>query len=125
MEAHIESLTQWNAELLRRRPELPNPEMNRDEHEVEDHNSNTNPRREDDRQGDLSRVIADLERRCTYMEMERKDKSRSVVVDKLLRDTDSPFTRRVEDYRLPEKVKVPQILSYVGDGDPLDHLENF
>jgi hypothetical protein len=59
------------------------------------------------------------------MEMERKDKSRSVVVDKLLRDTDSPFTRRVEDYRLPEKVKVPQILSYVGDGDPLDHLENF
>lgn len=99
--------------------------MNRDEHEVEDHNSNTNPRREDDRQGDLSRVIADLERRCTYMEMERKDKSRSVVVDKLLRDTDSPFTRRVEDYRLPEKVKVPQILSYVGDGDPLDHLENF
>jgi hypothetical protein len=30
----------------------------------EDHNSNTNPRREDDRQGDLSKVIADLERRC-------------------------------------------------------------
>jgi hypothetical protein len=59
------------------------------------------------------------------MEMERKDKSRSVVVDKLLRGTDSPFTRRVADYRLPEKFKVPQILSYVGDGDPLDHLENF
>jgi hypothetical protein len=67
--------------------------MNRDEHEEEDRNSNTNPRREDDRQRDLSRVIADLERRCTYMEMERKDKSRSVVVDKLLRGTNSPFTR--------------------------------
>jgi hypothetical protein len=39
--------------------------------------------------------------------------------------TDSPFTRRVADYRLPEKFKVPQILSYAGDGDPLDHLENF
>jgi hypothetical protein len=24
-----------------------------------------------------------------------------------------------------EKFKVPQILSYAGDGDPLDHLENF
>jgi hypothetical protein len=39
------------------------------------------------------------------MEMERKDKSRSVVVDKLLKGTDSPFTRRVADYRLPEKFK--------------------
>jgi hypothetical protein len=97
---------------LHRRPGQPNPEMNRDEHEEENHNSNTNPRREDDRQEDLSRVIVELERRCTYMKMERKDKSRSVVVDKLLMGTDSPFTRRVADYRLPEKFKVPQILSY-------------
>jgi hypothetical protein len=59
------------------------------------------------------------------MEMERKGKSRSVVVDKLLMGADSPFTRLVADYRLPEKFKVPLILSYVGEGDPLDHLENF
>lgn len=39
--------------------------------------------------------------------------------------TCSPFTRRVVDYCLPEKLKVPHILSYIGDGDPLDHLENF
>jgi hypothetical protein len=39
------------------------------------------------------------------MEMERKDKNRSVVVDKLIMGTDSPFTRRVADYRLPEKFK--------------------
>jgi hypothetical protein len=61
--------------------------MNRDEHEEEDRNSNTSPRREDDRQGDLSKVIADLERRCTYMEMVRNDKSKTIVVDKLLRGT--------------------------------------
>jgi len=125
LEAQIESLTQQNAELLRRRSGQPNHEMNRDEREEEDRNNNTNPRREDDRQGDLSKVIAELERRCTYMEMERNDKSRSVVVDKLLMGTDSPFTRRVADYRLLEKFKVPQILSYAGDGDALDHLENF
>jgi hypothetical protein len=59
------------------------------------------------------------------MEMERKDKSRSVFVDKLLRDTDSPFTRRVVDYRLPEKFKVPQIISYARVEHPLDHIENF
>jgi hypothetical protein len=86
--------------------------MNRDKREEEDHNSNTNPQREDDHQGDLSRVIVDLEIRCTYMEMERNDKSISVVVDKLLMGIESPFTRRVANYRLPEKFKVPQILSY-------------
>lgn len=74
---------------------------------------------------DLSKAIAELEIRCTYMEMERKDKSRSIVVDKLLMGTGSPFTRRIADYRLPEKFKVPQIPTYVRDGDPLDHLENF
>jgi hypothetical protein len=60
LEAQIEVL---NAELLRRRLGQPNLEMTRDEHEEEDRNSNTNPRREDDHQGDLSKVIADLERR--------------------------------------------------------------
>jgi hypothetical protein len=55
----------------------------------------------------------------------KKDKSRSVVVDKLLMGTDSPFTRRVADYWLLEKFKVPQILCYARDGDPLNHLENF
>jgi hypothetical protein len=38
---------------------------------------------------------------------------------------DSPFTKRVVDYRLPKKFKVPQILSYTGEGDPLYHLKNF
>jgi hypothetical protein len=146
LKAHIESLTQRNAELLQRRPGQPHPEMNRDEHE-EERKSHTDGhgRREDDHQednfrevnprelrnrrpnpnGDLSRVLAKLERRCTYMEMELKDKSKFVVVDKLLMGTDSPFTRQVAEYRLPKKFKVPQILSYAGDRDSIDHLENF
>jgi hypothetical protein len=80
-------------------------------------------RRED--VGDLSRIIDELERRWTYMEMEKKDKSKPIVLDKLLLCTSSPFTRRVANYQLPEMFKVLQILSYVGDGYPLDHLENF
>jgi hypothetical protein len=59
------------------------------------------------------------------MELERKDKSKFLVVDKHLSGTDSPFTSWVANYQLPEKFKVPQIMSYAGDGDPLDHLENF
>jgi hypothetical protein len=60
-----------------------------------------------------------------HMEMERKDKSKSLVVDRLLSGTNSPFTSQVANYRLPKKFKVPQIMSYTGDRDPLDHLENF
>lgn len=126
--------------------------MNRDEHEEEKSNSHTNchDRREDDHQeynfwednpwelrnrrvdhhedrredaGDLSKIIFELERRCTHMEMERRDKS--IVVDKLLMGTCSPFTRRVSNYHLSEKLKVPQVISYAGNRDPLDHLENF
>jgi hypothetical protein len=70
-------------------------------------------------------AMVELERKCTYMEVERKDKSKSIVVDKLLLGTSSPFSRRLANYRLPKKFTVTQILSYVGDGDPLDHLENF
>jgi hypothetical protein len=62
---------------------------------------------------------------CTYIEMERKNKSKYIVVDKLLLGIGSPFTRRVASYQLLEKFKVSQILSYTGDKDPLDHLENF
>jgi hypothetical protein len=54
-----------------------------------------------------------------------EDKSKSVVVDKLVLGTGSQFTRRVENFRLCEKFKVPQIVRYAGDEDPLDHLENF
>jgi hypothetical protein len=59
------------------------------------------------------------------MEMERKVKSKYIAVDKLLMGIDSPFTRQIADYRLPEKFKVPQFLSYARDKDHLDHLENF
>jgi hypothetical protein len=76
-------------------------------------------------QGDLNRIAAELERRCTNMEMRMKDNNKSIVVDRLLSGTNSPFTRRVADFQLPEKFKVPQIMGYARDGDPLEHLEDF
>jgi hypothetical protein len=55
----------------------------------------------------------------------RRFEQNSIVLDKLLMGTGPPFTRPVANYRLPEKFRVPQILSYVGNRDPLDPLENF
>jgi hypothetical protein len=54
-----------------------------------------------------------------------RDKSKATVVDKLSLGAGSPFTRRVLNNWLPEKLKVPQILSYVGVEDPIEPFENF
>jgi hypothetical protein len=135
-----------NVELLLRNLEQPHPKRNRDEIEEEERNNHVNGRgyREENRGeneednfwpsphggrredvGDLSRIITKLDRRCMHMEMERKGKGKSLVVDKLLSSTDSSFIDRVVNFRLPKKFKVPQIMSYAGDGDPFHHLKNF
>jgi hypothetical protein len=77
--------------------------------------------------GYLDKKIAELERKCASMaqEMERKDKGKATVVDKLLMGTSTLFTRWVADNRLHEKFKVLQIQSYARIGDPVEHLENF
>jgi hypothetical protein len=49
--------------------------------------------------GDLGKIIANLERKCTYIarDMEKRDKGKIAVVDKLLLGTSLPFTQRVAD----------------------------
>ena len=46
-------------------------------------------------------------------------------LDNLVNKTDSPFTIPVNSYPLPQKFRMPQIESYYGVKDPLDHLETF
>ena len=43
----------------------------------------------------------------------------------LVNRTDSPFTAPVNSFPLPSKFRMPQIDSYDGVKDPLDHLETF
>ena len=45
--------------------------------------------------------------------------------DDLVNRTDSPFTASVNFFPLPHKFRMPQIDSYDGIKDPLDHLETF
>ena len=44
-------------------------------------------------------------------------------LDDLVNRTDSPFTNFVNSFLLPQKFRMPQIESYDGVKDPLDHLE--
>ena len=46
-------------------------------------------------------------------------------LDDLVNRTDSPFTASVNSFPLPHKFRTPQIDSYDGVKDPLDHLEIF
>ena len=43
----------------------------------------------------------------------------------LVNHTDSPFTASIYSFPLPHKFRMPQIDSYNGVNDPLDHLETF
>jgi hypothetical protein len=46
-------------------------------------------------------------------------------LDCLVHKTDSPFTGDVVSYLLPSKFRMPQLESFDGSKDPLDHLESF
>ena len=46
-------------------------------------------------------------------------------LDNLVHRTNSPFTMSVNSFPLPSKFLMPQIESYDGAKDPLDHLESF
>ena len=46
-------------------------------------------------------------------------------LDDLVNRTDSPFTASVNSFPLPLKFRMPQIDSYDGVKEPLDHLETF
>ena len=46
-------------------------------------------------------------------------------LDDFVNRTDSPFTALVNSFPLPSKFRMPQMDSYDGVRDPLDHLETF
>ena len=46
-------------------------------------------------------------------------------LDVLVNRTDLPFTTSINSFPLPNKFHMPQIDSYDGVKDPLDHLETF
>ncbi|XP_058189287.1 uncharacterized protein LOC131306875 [Rhododendron vialii] len=47
------------------------------------------------------------------------------MVEELVQDTDSPFTSEVMRLPLPRKFKMPQLETFNGSTDPLDHLETY
>ena len=72
-------------------------------------------------------IIAEMQAMKEQMEvMMNALKGRvSSDLDDLVNKTDSPFTPSINSFPLPQKFHMPQIESYDGIKDPLDHLETF
>ena len=71
----------------------------------------------------MDKALAELKRKMYAME--KKEKHKAAIVSKLFAGTETPFTKRVVEYPLPNKFKSPQISSYNRVGDPMEHLENY
>ena len=72
-------------------------------------------------------VVADIQAMKEQMEVMMNILKGQVSndLDDLVNRTDSPFTASVNSFSLPHKFRMPQIDSYDGVKDPLDHLETF
>ena len=46
-------------------------------------------------------------------------------LDMLVHRSESPFTKRMDEYPLPAKVKVPQLETFDGFKEPFDYLDSF
>ena len=66
------------------------------------------------------------EMREQMKEMKSQVKAKAAKnLDMLVHRTESPFTKRVDEYPLPAKFKVPQLETFNGFKDPLDYLDSF
>jgi hypothetical protein len=71
----------------------------------------------------VDKALADL--KMKMVAIEKKEKHKAVMVNKLFARMETPFTKQVIDHPLPNKFKAPQIPSYNRIRDPTEHLENY
>jgi hypothetical protein len=66
------------------------------------------------------------EMREQMKEMKSQVKAKAAKnLDMLVHRSKSPFTKRIDEYPLPAKFKVPQLETFDGFKDPLDYLDSF
>jgi hypothetical protein len=87
------------------------------------------PRRKTSKKTDkrLKEIIERLKQRCDLLSVAvqtQPDGNTSKVGD-LFQKSVSPFVDNVVSFHLPEKFKVPDIKAYIGQEDPVEHLDNY
>ena len=72
----------------------------------------------------MENELHDMRKEMDELKSAMKDKGEENL-DGMIRRTDSPFTIEVLNYPFPPKLCLPQLESYDGSKDPLDHIESF
>uniref|UniRef100_A0A2N9EXT2 Reverse transcriptase domain-containing protein n=1 Tax=Fagus sylvatica TaxID=28930 RepID=A0A2N9EXT2_FAGSY len=148
----MQELAQQNQELmtlLRSRGEIPSPGQGQNAEEIPHNETGRNQNQNDEgssahqnrephpsQVADPTRSAADAraakleeelkEMREQMKEMKSQVKARAAKnLDMLVHRSESPFTKRVDEYPLPAKFKVPQLETFDGFKDPLDYLDSF
>ena len=136
LEAKVAQLIQQNEELHQQRPKLSHLEVNLNGHSEErenqhqptgglGHRKEGHSRRQNDNNGDNCRIERNrkltttqpsevdkalVELKMKMSAIEKKEKHKVVVVSKLFAGIETPFTKQVVEYPLPNKFKSLQIV---------------
>ena len=136
----MEELTHQNEELrkiiesqnLERQRIVKNQNEEEQLRRLERHNNKEESNSQANRRDKISRKDSSrIENELCNMRKEM-DELRSAMKDKggenldgMIRRTDSPFTTKVLNRPFSPKFRLPQLESYDGSKDPLDHIESF
>uniref|UniRef100_A0A2N9FUY8 Uncharacterized protein n=1 Tax=Fagus sylvatica TaxID=28930 RepID=A0A2N9FUY8_FAGSY len=148
----MQELAKQNQELmtlLRSRGEIPSPGQGQNAEEIPRNETGRNQNQNDEgssahqnrephpsQVADPTRSAADAraakleeelkEMREQMKEMKSQVKAKAAKnLDMLVHRSESPFTKRIDEYPLPAKFKVPQLETFDGFKDPLDYLDSF
>ena len=72
----------------------------------------------------MENELCNMRKEMDELKSDMKDKGEENL-NGMIRRTDSPFTTEVLNRPLPSKFCLPQLESYDGSKDPLDHTESF
>uniref|UniRef100_A0A2N9HDB7 Uncharacterized protein n=1 Tax=Fagus sylvatica TaxID=28930 RepID=A0A2N9HDB7_FAGSY len=126
----MQELAKQNQELmalLRSRGEIPSPGPGPKWRR----NSSQRNRKESESESAADARAAKLEEELKEMREQMKEMKSQVRakaaknLDMLVHRSESPFTKRIDEYPLPAKFKVPQLETFDGFKDPLDYLGLF
>ena len=121
--ANIEELTRQNQEMRVQLQQEENRDVNRNEDE-ENSKKRYGSRRANPLDGASNDLLKSMRREMDKLKNTMKEKT-DKNLDGMVKRTDSAFTYRVLECTLPLKFHFPQLESFNGLRDPLDHITTF
>ena len=120
---NIEELTRQNQEKRLQLQQKENREVNKNKDE-ENSNKRDGSRKMDPSDGASNNLLKSMRKDMVEFKNAMREKMDNNL-DKMVKMTKSPFTIEVLECPLPPKFRLPQLESFDGLRDPLDHITTF